>query len=229
MQLFDVHAHLHPQRELFVLYDNGGKRSSYTFKDIHQKSLYLAASFLKLGWKRGQRVIMMIPNRIEFLISYMAILRLGVVAILSSLSGKTIEDLSYLLQSTKSQGIVLHASTDESYNRKLMECLDKLFERRKVVLVEEQNAGISDSQYSYYNDLLQAGQHLDMNEVLKEQSQGQMDDPALVMFTSGSTGQVKGVQYANHLIVNGTTTGGILSCKMPLISKEQLRMSHFSR
>ena len=204
IQLFDVHANTHPEREAFVLYDLN-QRYSYTFEKMQQESLYLAASFLHIGWKRGQRVVLMIPSRIEFLLCYMALLRIGVNAILLPSSGKPIEEVISVISRYDCHGIILCLGIEKCFDDQLMGFLKSRKEKNKIVLIDsEKTDAFVGEEYSNFRDLLKSGEKVDVNLVLKEQEQVQLDDVAVVVFTSGSTGEPKAVQYTHHSIVNGS-------------------------
>jgi fatty-acyl-CoA synthase len=198
VQLFDIHANKHPDIEAFIFYTSTGQRSTYTFRQIQQMSLSLAASFLRLGWKRGERVALMVPKQVEFVVNYVALLRLGVNVILVPVYGRPDDEVFVHLKRLKCNGYIIHENSVKSFNIR-----DVLTDLEQVVLIDKERAGISEGEYNY-RDLLETGRDLGVDEVLKRQEQVQFDDPALVVFTSGSTGVPKAVQYTHHALANSS-------------------------
>jgi hypothetical protein len=92
----------------------------------------------------------------------MAMLRIGVNVIPLTSYGNDVNKIIGLLTWTKSQGIVVCTSSDDSYNTLLVEGLKKVFESSQVVWINGEHAGISQEGYHHYNALLKSGQQLDV-------------------------------------------------------------------
>ncbi|KAK3746026.1 hypothetical protein QZH41_003240 [Actinostola sp. cb2023] len=206
IQLFDTHANRDPEREVFVLYDESGQRSSYTFKQMQQQSLRLAASFLRIGWKKGERVAIQAPSAIEYLLSYMALNRIGALSILLP-QGIPIEETIGFLNRYKCQGVILFVSKDVQLTGEHLADLKKTMEESKVVMIDTEHSQVLGNGCSRFSNLLMTGE-TDFSKVLERQNQVQFDDTAVVTLTSGSTGEPKGVVRTHHSIVNSTLISG---------------------
>src|SRR5207237_7003686 len=68
--------------------DESGASAAYSFWDIQQAANRLANALAALGVKRGERVALILPQRPETAIAYMAIFQMGAIALpLSHLFG----------------------------------------------------------------------------------------------------------------------------------------------
>ena len=77
-------------RSRFALYweDESGATAKYTFWDIQREANRLSNALAGLGVKRGDRVALILPQRPEMAIAYMAIFQMGAIALpLSHLFG----------------------------------------------------------------------------------------------------------------------------------------------
>src|ERR1700741_1936032 len=77
-------------RNRFALYweDESGASAAYSFWDIQMAANRLSNALAALGVKRGDRVALILPQRPESAIAYMAIFQLGAIALpLSHLFG----------------------------------------------------------------------------------------------------------------------------------------------
>ncbi|XP_031567739.1 uncharacterized protein LOC116302548 [Actinia tenebrosa] len=204
-QLHDYHSsNLHPQQEAFVIYDEEGKRRSYTFQDVKEQSLKIAAILLQIGIDKGQSVAFMVPNRIEFILCYLALNRIGANTILIPAHGKTGEDVIAILQRYKCQALLLHPSGDNLFDQRLTENAKTVLGEDRTILIGEEDVGQDPSIEVKYrlNDLLKTSQEINLDEVYKRQEAIHPDEPFVCLFTSGSTGVPKAIQYTHRAMVN---------------------------
>src|SRR5258708_3661583 len=78
------------ERSRFALYweDESGASAAYSFWDIQREANRLSNALAGLGVKRGDRVALILPQRPEMAIAYMAIFQMGAIALpLSHLFG----------------------------------------------------------------------------------------------------------------------------------------------
>lgn len=206
-QLYDYHTVLHPQKEAFVIYDNHDQpqRSVYTFQEVKDKSVEIAGLLLHIGITRGQRVALMAPNCIEFAWCFLALNRIGANAILIPMYGKREEDVGTTIQRLKCQAFLMFPSGDSAYDHKLLAIVDKIIDKRKIVNIGPEK----DDLFVINLKSLLGTTKLDESEVHKQQDKVQFDDHAVALFTSGSTGEPKAVQYTNHAVTNESFTHGM--------------------
>ena len=167
------------QRERFALYfeDEDGGRSAWSFWDIQVQANRLSNALAALGVRRGDRVAILLPQRPETAISYMAIFQMGAIAVpLSHLFGP--DALEYRLRDS---GACVAIADPETLAR-LEPVRDRLGELRHVIGV----AGARGDGVSPWEGLLaRAASRFTPADTLA-------DDPALIIYTSGTTGAPKG-------------------------------------
>src|SRR5437773_7284252 len=184
-------------RTRFALYweDESGATAAYSFWDIQVAANRLSNALAGLGVKRGDRVAIILPQRPETAIAYMAIFQMGAIALpLSHLFGP--DALEYRLSHAEASVALVEPSTIAN----LWAIKDRLTHLRHVI-------GVGGAR--------EAGVH--SFEALLEQASGRFDsvdtaanDPALIIYTSGTTGAPKGALEAHRLLI-GNLSGFVHS------------------
>jgi len=172
--------------------DPGARFLSYL--DLQVRANATSNLLASLGVKRGDRVAIVMPQRFETAIAYMAVFQLGAVAMpLSILFGP--EALEYRLQD--SEAVV--ALCDENSIANLLEVRAKCPALRTLVGV----GGASTADVSYETELAKQGTSFDLVET-------RADEGAILIYTSGTTGPPKGA-YLPHRALIGNLSGFICS------------------
>jgi len=175
-------------RSRFALYweDESGTRAAYSFWDIQQAANRLSNALAALGVARGDRGAIVLPQRPEAAIAYMAIFQMGAVALpLSHLFGP--DALEYRLAHAGASVAIVEPTTLPS----LWAVKDRLEALRHVIGV----GGARESGVLPWDDLLaRAGRDFACVDTAA-------DDPALIIYTSGTTGAPKGALEAHRLII----------------------------
>ncbi len=142
----------------------------------------LASALLKLEVVKGDRFAIMLPNVPQFVIGYLALLRLGVTAVLVD-PGLDDDALQSVLRRTGPKGIIAldrFASRIDAAAREAGELRHRIY--------------LGDPVPGSYN-LTQLLTHADHADVPWEVSE---TDPAVIYFTAGTTGLPKGVQFSHN-------------------------------
>ncbi len=175
-------------RTRFALYweDEAGSSEAYTFWDLQQRANRLSNALAGLGVERGDRVGIILPQRPETAIAHIACYQMGVVAMpLSVLFGP--DALEYRLQN----GAAVAALVDPASLPSLARIRDKLPLLEHVIGV----AGARESWAQPWEKLLdKASRHFAPADTAA-------GDPALLVYTSGTTGPPKGALMPQRVLL----------------------------
>jgi acyl-coenzyme A synthetase/AMP-(fatty) acid ligase len=164
---------------LAILWENGaGQEASYRFSDVARLSNKLAATLHRQGVAKGDRVIVKLPRIPEWQIALIACLKLGAVVV-PCIEMLTQRDIEYRVRNSEARAAICRGEQVE----KFATTLDEIPIRIAIGAVP----GWIDWQQA-----LSAGDEgFDAATVRAE-------DPAIMYYTSGSTGHPKGVLHASR-------------------------------
>ena len=175
-------------RTRFALYweDESGAMAAYSFWDIQQAANRLSNALAALGVNRGDRVAIILPQRPETAIAYMAVFQMGAVALpLSHLFGP--EALEYRMEHAEASIAIVEPSTIAN----LWAIRDRLTHLRHVIGV----GGARERSVQPWEDLVaKAASRFSPVDTAA-------DDPALIIYTSGTTGPPKGALKAHRVLI----------------------------
>ena len=171
-----------------------GTVESLSYRELKTAADALSHALQRLGVKRGDRVAIVMPQRFETAIAYMAIFQMGAVAMpLSMLFGP--EALAFRLQDSGAVLAICDESAIDSIRAVRGDC-DAL---RTVMAVGEAE-GQGDVNYS---DSARSTKPFKAVNTKAE-------DPAILIYTSGTTGQPKGALLPHRAVI-GNLTGFVCS------------------
>ncbi|HEY3790774.1 MAG TPA: class I adenylate-forming enzyme family protein [Bradyrhizobium sp.] len=156
--------------------------SRMTWREVAQRSAGIAAGLQTRGVQRGDRLALLLGNRIEFALVMFAAARLGAVTVLLSTRQQKPE-IAYALNDCGAVMIIHEASLAE----RLPDAAD--VPELKVRIA------IDDSRRSAFADLAGAAPLAGHAEVGEE-------DTAMILYTSGTTGRPKGAMLAHCNIIH---------------------------
>ncbi len=163
-----------------------GVASEYTFANLHRLSNQLANVFLSMGVKQGDRVAILLPQRVETGLCHIAAWKIGAVSLpLSTLFGT--DALRYRLEDS---GAKILVGAGEGLE-KIQSLRDKLPELEKVIDCDDEKDG-------FWALLGQAKAECETRNTFA-------DDPAIVIYTSGTTGPPKGAVLAHRCLLGNLT------------------------
>ncbi|AEE17735.1 AMP-dependent synthetase/ligase [Treponema brennaborense] len=173
-----------------------------SYKDMFRNILDFAGGLLSLGVRRGDHVGLIADNRKEWLQADMGIMAIGAIDVPRGCDA-TEKDLRFILSVTDCQTIIGENSAQlrkiiglkadlPSFSRLI--CLEPLSDADKKLAAEASIELLS------FDDVAAAGKAFRAAEpgaVEAELEAGQRDDLACIIFTSGTTGEPKGVMLTH--------------------------------
>ena len=191
----DAWAATTPDRPCLLHFDpQGSSVEVLTYGELKRRSEALAADMRRRGIERGDRVALLLPQGFAVAIAHMAIYRIGAIAVpLALLFGP--DALTHRIDVSGAKAVV--ATSDRvSDVRNAAEGLEIVYSADGAV-----------------------GDAIDLPSVLSETThvpvaQTWADDPALMVFTSGTTGPPKGALHAHRVVLGHVP--GVQTHHMPL-------------
>ncbi|MCV0427324.1 MAG: acyl-CoA synthetase [Roseibium sp.] len=181
----DHWAEREPDREALVFVNEDGDTARYSYADLRRLSNQLANLLVSRGVQPGDRVGVLLPQRLETAFAHIAALKIGAITIpLFTLFGE--EALEFRLHNSGAKAVV----TDATGAAKLEKIRDRLPELTTVFCVDGEDGGAQDlaSNMAGHEDTFQAFDTA-------------ADDPAIIIYTSGTTGQPKGALHGHRVLL----------------------------
>jgi acyl-CoA synthetase (AMP-forming)/AMP-acid ligase II/acyl carrier protein len=174
LDVIQKRAEQHPTREYIkFLTDGDSKEVTLTYKELQEDSIRIASWLLAKGYQKGDTIIILLPNGLEFVQMFYGCLMGGFLPVPLSHQMQAYKDtLVPALQVAQPKMLISTSQVVDFMTNKLPEDLKEYFQNIEVKGV---------------------------NEILKTQDTNQSmpliekHDPAYLQFSSGSTGRPKGV------------------------------------
>jgi acetyl-CoA synthetase len=178
--------HVGSSRTALLVETTGGRMAGMTFEHVQEHSRRLANALISLGLKRGDRVAILLPQCPETLIAHVAAYRLGAIALpLFTLFGP--EAIEYRLNDSGAKVVVSNSTGIE----KLIGIAESLAAPPILISIDERHE----------DHVLEWGKLIDAASADHKLIATAADDPAIIVYTSGTTGNPKGVLYAHRILL----------------------------
>jgi acyl-CoA synthetase (AMP-forming)/AMP-acid ligase II len=194
----------HPDRPALILPDD-----RISFAALRDRSFAVARSLAALGVKRGDHVAILIPNCVAYAEALFGIALLGAVAVPLNARHRAAE-LGYIL--ANSESVALLTSRDPAdpidFPTVLTEALPSLGgggeiaeapALRHVILMRGEPTG----RFLGRADFLAGGEAIPEAQIEQTRRGVRLRDPALIIYTSGTTANPKGCLHCHEAITRG--------------------------
>lgn len=198
-----------PDKRALVWCNTKGEEQIYSFADIRKYSNQMANVFLNAGLGRGDRVMLVLKRHYEYWFAAIALHKIGAVMIPAT-HMLTVRDLVYRIQSAQVKAILCTAQ--DEVPEKIRTALREGNQEVKLWYVQQEDAEKALMESSQWkaekakNEQQQENLKTEGFENLSvsmktasetlERIQTSASDPMLLYFTSGTTGNPKGVIHA---------------------------------
>jgi acetyl-CoA synthetase len=173
-------------RLALICIDPQGKTQKYTFRSLKFFSNQLANTLKAHGIERTDRVGILLSQRLETLISHIAVYKLGAVAVqLLTLFGP--DAIEYRLEDSQAKAVI----TDKENVCKIYEIRERLPHLKLIMVVD---GGREETIMDFWDAVEKADHNFTPVKTRPE-------DPALIIYTSGTTGQPKGTLHGHRLLL----------------------------
>lgn len=201
----DVWAARESGRTALIDYD-GGQPVTHSYGSLRDRSNALANGLRRLGVKRGDRVALLVPQGLDALTGHIAIYKLGAIAVpLALLFGR--EALGFRLRFAGVSAVIANAKGAENIAMIEAGLPDLRF------LIETEPTRISRPSSGDWRGVSLASL-IEGESALFDPADTGPDDPALMIFTSGTTGPPKGALHG-HRVLLGHMPGFEMAYQFP--------------
>jgi acyl-coenzyme A synthetase/AMP-(fatty) acid ligase len=167
-----------------LLWENAsGRAATYTYRQLDALSNRFASSLRRRGVRQGDRVFLRLPNRPEFYVAALAVAKLGGVFIPSSTQFRDAE-VRYRLQDSEAVAAVTTAALVGPIEGSRADCPAL----RHVIVIRDSDTAVS-KELDDYDELI------DQGDESFQPAPTRSDDLAFLAYTSGTTGDPKGVVH----------------------------------
>jgi acetyl-CoA synthetase len=183
--LCDRWAEETPDKVALYVQTPDGERSEYTYQQLETDSRQFANALAEMGIERGDRVALTAPQAAETLITHLAVWRLGGISVpLAPQFGP--DALGYRVEDSGASVCVVDPDNVET----ITEARDDLDSLEHVLVTDEHatTAGID----GFWSTL-------EAHDPDRETVQTDADEDATLVYTSGTTGDPKGVRTPHRL------------------------------
>lgn len=183
------------QKEALIVEQQDGAVDVIRYGDLDEQVRMFAGVLQSFGLGSQSRVLIRLPNSVDYPVVFLGVLYSGNIAVPSS-TMLTIEEVAYLANDSQASVLVVHQSDLSSLN----ELLEQTPDVRQVLVVKEKHqAGelpvSNNAPISWLDEVL--GSAISLERPVKTKA----SDPAYLVYTSGTTGYPKGVLHAHRALI----------------------------
>jgi acyl-CoA synthetase (AMP-forming)/AMP-acid ligase II len=168
------------------------KQSSFTYLELNQRAEEMAQNLLSLGYAKGDRLAIMLPNTPDFVVTALACASIGVISVLMNPSYQQFE-IEYMLKKTECKGILIVENSKQCQHYEILNRIMPEFfnsngqiRSRKVPSLEHvflSSSTPNKSQKIIYKGTLFLQDYTNYDSIKQNQPEVSVDDNMSLLFT----------------------------------------------
>lgn len=181
-----------------IVEDDALGTSSITFAELALRTDQFAQVLRNLGVEVGDRVLIRLPNSLDYPIAFLGAMKMGAISVPTS-TLLTAEEVAYLAKDSGATVLVTDAAAWNVMADEITKNTADIGNLKHVLVTQLENvsdvkapAGLNVQQLE---ESILAIQHVEPTHATKA------DDPAYLVYTSGTTGYPKGVLHAHRALL----------------------------
>ncbi|MEO1956393.1 MAG: acyl-CoA synthetase [Methylophilaceae bacterium] len=173
--------------------------SQMTFAELSHKTNQFAQLLRKLNVKVGDRVLVRLPNSLDYPIAFLGAMKMGAIAVPTS-TLLTAEEVVYLAKDSGASILVTDAPAWFAMEYEMTADLKEMPNLSHILLSQIEKIASDENTHDNL-DVMSLSKSLSPIEHFDTPYQSKADDPAYLVYTSGTTGYPKGVLHAHRALI----------------------------
>ena len=157
--------------------------SQVTYGELYEAVLRMASGLKEIGLKKGDRVLLMLPNIPHFPISYYAVLAVGAVVVPINVMFKE-REIAYQIEDSEAVAAIAW----EGFTNDLLKARDKTESLKHLFILGD----------NIPDDAIHLTKFISHHKPLDKIDEVEPDDSAVIMYTAGITGHPKGAELSHQ-------------------------------